>query len=98
MKKRLTDTDIINWWLEKFHNTNIAKLLKEHPDWEKDPQAHTKEFYDMHKVTQEQHDEWREWAITALAKERRLSKRYIKMGFWVLDLNAAPSIDDNREA
>ncbi len=90
MKKKLSEEDIINWWLEKYHNTNIEKVLKKHPEWADG--NHSRDFYDAYRVTQEQHDEWHEWMIKALMKEFGCKKKYAKKASWVLYLNTAPSV------
>lgn len=35
MKVDITAEEIINWWLEKYHNASLAKVREEHPDWSK---------------------------------------------------------------
>ena len=35
MKIDITSEEIINWWLEKYHNTTLAKVKEEHPEWSK---------------------------------------------------------------
>ena len=32
-KKQISEEDLINWWLEKYHNTNLERVMEEHPDW-----------------------------------------------------------------
>jgi len=91
-KPELTETDLIDWWLGKYHNTSIKQILEENPEWEANPSDHTKEFYDKYRVTQDQHDEWRKWAIDEIAKRKRLSKKYVERKFWLTYLNTAPSV------
>lgn len=31
--KKVNDSDLINWWLEKYHNTNLDKIKETHPEW-----------------------------------------------------------------
>ena len=31
--KQVKDSDLINWWLEKFHNTNLEQVKKDHFQW-----------------------------------------------------------------
>lgn len=97
-KQELTEEFLINWWLNKYHNTSIEQLLEENPEWAKNPEAHTREFHQTYKVTQAQHDEWYRWAIDTLAKYKHMSKKYIKRNFWTIYLNTAPStIQENNE-
>jgi hypothetical protein len=91
-KPKITETDLINGWLEKYHNTTIDKVLEENPTWKDNPQEHTREFYDKYPVTQEQHDEWVEWAKETLRKTLRKSKKYIDRSWWSVYLNVAPTI------
>ena len=47
MKKQVEQKDLINWWLEKYHNTNLDKVMEENPDWKEKIQR----FYSKYKVT-----------------------------------------------
>ena len=92
-RKELTNDDLINWWLEKYHNTNMDGVLKDNPDWD----IHSKEwnsrtFYQKYPVTQEQHDEWEKWAFNAFTKHFRVSKTYAKRAWPYTYLNVSPSI------
>ena len=93
MKKKLDMDNIINWWLEKYHDTNIEKVLEQHPTWEKGD--HSREFYEAHQVTQEQHDEWYEWFIKAFMKEYRVGRKYTIKNSWVIYLNASPMVRED---
>ena len=92
MKTKLTEEDVINWWLEKYHNTNLTEILKTHPEWEDNPREHTAEFYRAYAVSQEQHDEWHKWMIDAIAKEHGMSKKFVKRHSWAVYLNCSPSV------
>ena len=94
-RKKLSEEDILNWWLEKYHSTNVAKVQEEHPEW-KDG-SHHREFYETYQVTQAQYDEWREWLVTALMKDYRASRKYVERHMWAIDLNLAPMINDIKE-
>ena len=97
MRKQLTMEDYRNWWLQKYHNTNCEEVLKNYPE-----ESKSIEWYKIFAVTQEQHDEWYEWALNTLAKERRVSKKLARRMFSLPYLDAAPSIiqkqpsDDNQ--
>lgn len=95
MAKLMLD-DLVNWWLEKYHNTNIDGVLKDNPDWD----IHSKEwssrtFYAKYPVTQEQHDEWEKWAVDAFAKHFRLSKKQAKRSWPFTYLDTAPMVIKN---
>ena len=122
-KKQLSDVDLINWWLEKYHNTNLEKVKEEHPDWKEidekvkairefrgwskeenyailqQQNANTREFYSLYPVTEEQHDEWCEWAKEEIRKVTGYKKSYIEKHWWPIYLNTSPSIKntDNEE-
>jgi hypothetical protein len=89
---KITEEDLINLWLEKYHNTNIEKILEENPTWKENPNEHTREFYEKYKVTQEQHDEWVIEAKELLRVKLRRSKKYIDKTWWSVYLNCSPSI------
>lgn len=83
---------LVNWWLEKYHNTNLDKIKKENPEWEKDPEKYSRDFREKYAVTQQQHDEWEEWAKEYCRKKLRLTKRALIRGWWSIYLNTAPMI------
>jgi len=87
-KKELFKEDLINWWLEKYHGTTLEKIIEDNPDrvTSKDSQW----FYSTYTVTQEQYNEWYEWALNTTAKYFRVNKDYVKKAFFWLDV--APSI------
>jgi hypothetical protein len=93
-KQKVTEGDLINWWLEKYHNTNIEKVIKDHPDWDvesKDWDSRT--FYDAYPCTQEQHDQWYEWAIKTVMRDFRItSKKRAQKEFAFTYLNTSPKI------
>lgn len=91
-KPKSTADDIVNWWLDKYHSTSIAQLLEENPAWAKEPEKHTREFYQKYQVTQEQHDEWYEWFITTMMKEYRMGRKRAERDSAMVYLNVAPSI------
>lgn len=93
-KNKLTERDCVNWWLEKYHNTNIDKVLKQHPEWD-DGKEHSREFYKTYPVTQKQHDEWREWLIKALKKETHMGRKVVERNMWPIYLNTSPSVKDD---
>ena len=86
----MTQDDFINWWLEKYHNTNCDEVIKLHPEW--NDGNHSRDFYDAYQVSQEQHDEWYNWFIGAIKKEFRVSKKYARMHSWATYLNVAPTV------
>ena len=90
--KKVDSKDLINWWLEKYHNTNLDKVMEENPDWKNNPQEHTREFYAKYPVTSEQEKEWETWAKEYFRKVTGMSKKYIESGWWSVYLNTSPSV------
>lgn len=97
MRAKLSEEQFINWWLEKYHNTNLAQILRENPEWKKNPHDHTREFYNTYRVTQAQHDEWYEWAIGLVMKTYRFGKKTARRQFALPYLNVAPSVHQKTE-
>jgi hypothetical protein len=93
-RKQATQNDLINWWLEKYHNTNTEKVLKDHPEWDVESKEwDSRTFYDTYPCTQEQHDEWYDWAIETVMKDYGIrSKKYAERSFAFTYLNVSPKI------
>ena len=96
-KKDLTEEFLIDMWLKKYHNTTIKELLIKHPSWGEDPQAHTREFYEIYQVTQEQCDEWEKEAKKIVRKTLGLSKKYVDRSFSSTALNTAPRVKQSKD-
>ena len=97
MGKQVDEKDLINWWLEKYHGTNLDKILEENPTWAENPQEYTREFHDKYRVTQEEHDLWQLWAKEYVRKITKYPKKMIDKGWWAVYLNCSPSIIINNE-
>lgn len=87
-RKRLTEDDVVNWWLEKYHSTTLEEVMEEHPEYNKDSRL----FYKEYQVTEQQHDEWKAWLVKSLMKESGMGKKYTESHMWVIYLNIAPLI------
>ena len=70
--KQVGRNDLLNGWL-KFHNTTVDELAVTLPEELKD----SPEWWAMYAVTQEQHDEWVEWAKDFVKKETRKIMLYM---------------------
>ena len=92
MKEPLTEADLINWWLEKYHNTDLQKVAKLHPEWMDG--EHARDFYETYQVTQEQHDEWHKWAVKEFARYFKVSKKLAQKNFVWTYLNVSPQIKE----
>jgi hypothetical protein len=87
MKKLLEQEFIMDWWLTKYHGITIDWLRENEPNLIK-----TSARYIKYAVTQEQHDEWYNWAIDYMAKYYHMSKKYTKRNFCFDYLNCSPSV------
>ena len=92
-RKELTADDLYNGWLQKYHGITVAELCEKEPELIK-----TTEWYKKYEVTQAQHDEWYEWAIDMICKDRRCSRKYAKRVFAVESLNIAPNVKKTEDS
>lgn len=81
---------LVNGWL-KYHNTTLDEVRKNYD--ENDPKIAAK-FLKDYAVTQQQHDEWYEWMKKTVAKEMKLSKKYVERGCWAIYLNTSPMVKE----
>lgn len=93
MKAPLTEELFINKWLADYHNTSLQEIKDKNPDWEskEDPSGW---FYKTYAVTNDQHDEWYEWAIGIIMKYYRVGKKRAKYNFTFPYLDVSPQIKD----
>jgi hypothetical protein len=87
MKKSISISELQNYWLAKYHNTNVNEVLLKHPE-----ETKTSKWYDLYPVTQEQHDEWEAWAKEYIRKRTKLSKKLIEHDWCWIHLDASPNI------
>lgn len=87
-KKRTTREDILNYWLQKYHNTNVQELIEKHPK----EVLENPDWFKLYPVTDAQHDEWYNWAISTLSKEYKFSKEMTRKQFVFMYLDTAPNI------
>ena len=78
--------DIINGWL-RYHGTTVQEVVEKHPE-----EAKSGEWFDLYPVTQEQHDQWEDWAKEYIRKKTKFSKKRIERGWGLTYLYAAPKI------
>lgn len=86
-RPKLTRTDVINWWLQKYFNTNASEVAIKYPE-----EVKTAGWFELFPVTQEQHDEWYDWVISESSKDFRCSRARIKKRFAFDYLDCAPHI------
>lgn len=92
MDKKINTDTLVNWWLGKYFNTNLDKVLEENSKWNENPFKYSREFYEMYQVTQEQHDEWLIWAKKYVKTTLKISTQRLNLGWGFLYLNSAPMI------
>jgi hypothetical protein len=88
-KHELTEDYFRDWWLKKYHNTTCEEVVKKHPRLVK-----TFKWFAKYPCTQEQHDEWYDWAISEIIKSYHCSKKFAKRGFCFAYLNTAPNVKE----
>jgi hypothetical protein len=86
-RNELTEDYFRNWWLKKYHNTNCEEVIRKHPRLVK-----TSKWFLKYPVTEKQHDEWYDWAISKIQKYFKCSKENAKRNFCFTYLNVAPNI------
>src|SRR6056297_2745856 len=93
-KQKVTEEDLLNWWLGKYHDTSVKKVMEDHPEWDVGSKEwDSRIFYDTYPCTQEQHDQWYDWAIETIMKDFRIrSKKRAQKDFAFVYLNTSPKI------
>lgn len=87
MKKRqLTENDLRDLWLKKYHNTTSQEVALKHPEL-----AQTPEWFKLYPCTQEQSDAWVIEAKKALKKDG-YPKWSIERGWGLLFVNNSPYV------
>lgn len=87
MKRKLTEEDVYNAWLVPYHGITAKELAEKEPELVKTP-----DWFKKYAVTEAQHDEWYEWMIKALMKEKGYSRKVAKRHSWAVYLNCAPNV------
>ena len=95
MKNRVEFTEdyFRDWWLQKYHNTNSKELVEKEPELCK-----TIEWFKKYPCTQEQHDEWYDWAIGEVMKKYKFTKKRAKYNFCFIYLNVSPYVKENEKS
>lgn len=86
MNNKITQEDMVNWWLTRFHNTTLKEVNQAHPEYDSNM------FYDTYTVTQQQHDQWLKWFEDEVPKILKISKDVWLRKNWAAYLDAAPKI------
>jgi hypothetical protein len=83
---KTTRDDILNGWL-KYHNTNVEKVIEKYPEEIKSP-----EWFKLFPCTQEQCDEWENWAKALLKKKDKLRNWEIDRMWGFIYLDCSPYV------
>lgn len=86
MRKKVNREDLINGWL-KYHNTSVKEILEKYPEEVKTPA-----WFNLFRVTQEQHDAWVKWAKDFIKKETKISKALLDRQWGMIYLDCSPYI------
>lgn len=83
---KTTRDDILNGWL-KYHNTNVDEVVEKYPEEIKSP-----EWFKLFPCTQEQCDEWENWAKDLLKKKDKLKNWEIDRMWGFIYLDCSPYV------
>lgn len=87
--KKVERNEILNLWL-KYHNTTVEEVIKNHPK----EILESPEWFKLYPCTQEQCDEWEKEVKNLLRKEYKMSKRLIERGWWSIELDCSPYVEN----
>lgn len=90
-KKIPSKDDLINWWLFKFHTTNIKEVVEKYPE-----EVKFAEWFKLFPVTKSQYSEWETWAKNYLKVECKLTKWQIKQVWWKVILDCSPYVKPDK--
>jgi len=92
MRKQLTEEEFYNAWLVPCHGITVQWLIDNEPELIK-----TTDWYRKYAVTEEQYNEWYEWAIQRMMKHYKWSRKMAVSNFTLAGLNVLPSIKKDAE-
>lgn len=87
--KTVDRTILLDWWLQKYHNTNCDELIKKYP---KEILENT-DWFKMFPVTEAQEKEWIKWAKSYVKKETKMSKFFLEKQWPYIYLDCSPYVD-----
>jgi hypothetical protein len=86
--KQVNRDDLLNWWLMKYHNTNVEEVVEKYPK----EVLNSSEWFKLFPVTQEQHDEWVAWAKDHIKKVTKISKAMVERQWGYIYLDCSPYV------
>ena len=87
---KTTRDELMNWWLEKYHNTNVEGVIKNHPE----EVLKSADWFKLYPVTQEQEKEWINWAKDYIKKKEGWHNALLERTFPFIYLNTAPYVKE----
>jgi len=87
-KEPLTEEMLIDKWLQDYHGITLRYA------YEQQPWTNSRDFYARYPVTQEQHDEWREWLLQTIMKHYRMKRKVAERNIALIYLNTSPLVKE----
>lgn len=87
MRKKIDGNILINYWLSKYHNTNVVEVAQKYPE-----EIKTGKWFHLYSVTQEQHDEWEKWAKEYAKNELKISNKMLNHDWPWIYLDTSPTV------
>ena len=86
--KRVNREVLLDWWLKKYHNTTVKKVINKYPK----EILESPDWFKLYPCTQEQCDEWEKWAKTHIKNTTKMSKKVIDKEWPFIYLECAPYV------
>lgn len=88
--KQVSREEMLNLWLEKYHNITVQEVLQKYPEECKSP-----DWFKLFPCTPEQYQEWERQAKLICQKKYKIPKRYLEETWWIVSLSCSPYIGSN---
>lgn len=82
---------LLDWWLEKYHNTNCKKIIAKYPK----EILGSPEWFKMFPVTKEQETEWISWGKSYVKKTLRINDVLLEKQWPFIYLDCSPYVINN---
>lgn len=86
-------TILLDWWLEKYHNTNVKQVIETHskevledPNW-----------FKLYPVTKDQEEKWIKWAKSYIKRITRMNDAFLERQWPYVYLDCSPFVINNEE-
>jgi len=91
--KQVDRTVLLDWWLQKYHNTNCSEVIRLHPK----EVLESPDWFKLYPVTEEQEQEWIKWAKSYIKKETKMSKLLLERQWPYVYLDCSPYVKKEDE-